>query len=414
MSKRRVVITGLGTVTCLGYEKETVWSSLVAGRTGIARISRFDTTGFDVTFGGEVKDFDPVKWLPAHEVKHHDLVAQFVIAAGDLCVKDAGIDFPKEDTTRIGVILGSGIGGIGEIETQHERLMKRGPSRVSPYLVPKLMMNAISGQLSIRYGLRGPNYVTASACASSAHALGAALRAIQYDEADAVLTGGSEAALTPLGLAGFCALRGLSTRNDQPERASRPFDKNRDGFVMGEGSGILLFEELEHAKKRGARMYAEVYGFGMSADAHHITAPAPDGEGAARAMNLALKDGALNPSDVDYVNAHGTSTPLNDVVETRAIKHVFGSHAKKLAISSSKSMIGHLLGASGAVELAITALSIERGTVHPTINYETPDPECDLDYVPNEARELAVRAAISNSLGFGGHNATIAVGRVRN
>jgi 3-oxoacyl-[acyl-carrier-protein] synthase II len=412
-SKRRVVITGLGTITCVGHEKDSVWSALVAGRTGIGPITRFDTAEFDVKFGGEVKAFDPTKWLPAHEVKHHDLVVQFAIAAGDLCVADSGIDFAKEDSARIGVILGSGIGGIGEIETQHERLMKRGPSRVSPYLVPKLMMNAISGQISIRYGLRGPNYVTASACASSAHALGAALRAIQYDEADMVVTGGSEAALTPLGLAGFCALRGLSTRNDAPERASRPFDKDRDGFVMGEGAGILLFEELGHAKKRGARIYAEVLGFGMSGDAHHITAPAPDGEGAARAMALALRDGGLQPTDVDYVNAHGTSTPLNDVIETRAIKHVFGPHAKKLAISSSKSMIGHLLGASGAVELAITAQSIERGMVHPTINYENPDPECDLDYVPNEARELSVRAAISNSLGFGGHNATLALGRLR-
>jgi 3-oxoacyl-[acyl-carrier-protein] synthase II len=413
MSKRRVVITGVGALTSLGSEKEEIWKALVSGKSGVSRISRFDTAGFDVTFGGEIKDFEPTRWLPDHEVKHHDLVAQFAIGSGDLCIADSGLDTKKTDLDRIGVILGSGIGGISEIETQHERLLKRGPSRVSPYLVPKLMMNAISGQISIRHGLKGPNFVTASACASGAHALGIAFKTIQFGDADAVVTGGAEAALTPLGLAGFCALKGLSTRNEEPERASRPFDRDRDGFVMGEGAGMLLFEELEHAKRRGARIYAEVLGFGMTADAHHITAPAPDGKGAARAMTLAIQDSGLELEAFDYVNAHGTSTLLNDSTETKAIKQVFGEHARKLAISSSKSMIGHLLGASGAVELVITALTIERGVVHPTINYETPDPECDLDYVPNEAREMRVRAALSNSLGFGGHNATIVIGRLR-
>ncbi len=412
MGKRRVVITGVGAITSIGSEKEEIWRNLVSGKNGVSAISRFDASAFDVNFGGEIKNFDPTKWLPAHEVRHHDPFTQYAIAAGDLCLSDSGIELAKEDVNRFGVILGSGIGGISEIETQHERLLKRGPSRVSPYLVPKLMMNAISGQLSIRHGLKGPNFVTASACASGAHALGMALKLVQIGDADLVMTGGSEAALTPLGLAGFCALKGLSTRKEQPERASRPFDRERDGFVMGEGAGMLIFEELEHARKRRAHVYAEVLGFGMTGDAHHITAPAPDGEGAARAMSLALRDAGLDPVNVDYVNAHGTSTPLNDAVETRAIKRVFGDHAKKLAISSSKSMIGHLLGASGAVELAFTALMVDRGIVHPTINYEFPDPECDLDYVPNEARELRVRAAISNSLGFGGHNATIAVGRL--
>lgn len=410
---KRVVITGIECITPGGIGIEETWDTLVCGRSGIQTLTRFDTSAFPVKFGGEVKNFDPQKWLSPADVKKYDLSALFVLAAAELAIESSNLDLDREDATRIGVIIGSGIGGINEIEVQHSRLLERGPGRVSPYFIPKLMMNALSGVVSIRYGFQGPNFVTASACASGAHAYGLAFKTIKYGEADIVFTGGGESALTPLGLAGFCALKSLSMRNDQPEKASRPFDLKRDGFVISEGAGVLIFEEHEHAKKRGAKIYAEVFGFGMTGDAHHITAPVPDGSGAARAMELALEEGKIPKESVAYINAHGTSTPLNDVMETRAIKRVFGSQAKKLAISSSKSMLGHLLGASGGVELAITALSVDRGIVHPTANYEYPDPECDLDYIPEGARDLNVEVALSNSFGFGGHNTSIAIGKCR-
>lgn len=409
--RRRVVVTGLGAVTCLGTDLESFWDSLVAGKSGVGNIERFDSSQFDVHFAGEIKGFDPSRWIPAHEARKHDLFSLYAIAACDDAIKDAGLEPAKEDPDRVGVVLGTGIGGINEMESQHQRLTERGPGKVSPFLIPKMMCNAMAGQLSIRHGFRGPSFVTGSACASGAHAIGLALRSIQFGEADVILTGGSESAITPLGLAGFCALKALSTRNDAPQRASRPFDKDRDGFVMGEGAGMLVFEELEHAKRRGARIYAEVLGFGQTSDAYHITAPSPGGEGAANAMRRALDDAKLPLDAVDYVNAHGTSTPLNDQIETTAIKAVFGPSAKRLAISSTKSMIGHLLGASGSVELVVTALSVQRGVAHPTINQETRDPACDLDYVPNSARDLRIRAALSNSLGFGGHNVSLAIGR---
>ncbi len=409
--RRRVVVTGLGAVTCLGSDLDTFWDSLVAGKSGVKNIERFDASQFDVHFAGEIKGFDASRWIPAHEARKHDLFSLYAIGACDDAIKDAGIEPSKENPDRVGVILGTGIGGINEMEAQFQRLSERGPGKVSPFLIPKMMCNAMAGQLSIRHGFRGPSFVTGSACASGAHAIGLAMRSIQFGEADLVVTGGSESAITPLGLAGFCALKALSTRNEAPERASRPFDKNRDGFVMGEGSGMLVFEELSRAKKRGARIYAEALGFGQTSDAYHITAPSPAGEGAANAMRRAIEDSGRPIDAFDYINAHGTSTPLNDLIETQAVKAVFGTGARRLAISSTKSMIGHLLGASGSVELVVTALSIHRGVAHPTINLETPDPECDLDYVPNEARELPIRVALSNSLGFGGHNVALAVGR---
>ncbi len=412
MQKRRVVITGVGVACSLGFRKDDVWDRLVAGTSGVSTIENFDTTDFAVHIGAEIKNFDPTQWMTPREAKGYDRFSQFGVAAAEECVQDSGIDFSKVDPYRVGVLIGTGIGGITEIETQHEKLVTRGPSRVSPFLVPKMMGNAVSGVISMRYGLQGINYVAMSACASGSNAIGAALRTIQFGDADVVVTGGSEAALGPLGLAGFCSARALSRRNDDPTKASRPFDKDRDGFVMSEGAGILMFEEYEHAKARGAHIYCEVCGSGMSGDAHHITAPHPEGVGAAKAMELALADGGIPIDEVDYVNAHGTSTELNDKIETSAIKRVFGDRAKKLAVSSTKSMIGHMLGASGGFESVAVALTIDRGVVHPTINYETPDPDCDLDYVPNTAREMPVRYAISNSFGFGGHNACIAFGKV--
>jgi 3-oxoacyl-[acyl-carrier-protein] synthase II len=335
------------------------------------------------------------------------------IAAALQAIEDAGLDFTKLNRERLGVIFGSGVGGFKEYEDQHNRLLEKGPSRISPFFIPKLMMNAVSAHISILYDLKGPNFTVASACASANHAMGTALRLIQYDDADMIITGGCEAPITPMGVAGFAALKALSTRNDAPEKASRPFDKNRDGFVIGEGGGALVFEELSHAQKRNARIYAEVLGFGMNADAHHITAPDPEGIGAANCMKLALKDANCPPEKVSYINAHGTSTQLNDLTETRAIKKLFGAYGKRIPVSSTKSMIGHLLGAAGGVELVATALSVKNNMVHPTINYETPDPECDLDYVPNKSRALEVNIALSNTFGFGGHNATIAVGKYR-
>ncbi|MER3416844.1 MAG: beta-ketoacyl-[acyl-carrier-protein] synthase II [Gemmataceae bacterium] len=407
MVPRRVVITGMGTVNPLSHNVAEFWQALCAGRSGIGPIDLFDPSPFKVHFGGQVRHFDPEKTIDARTSRRLDRFAQFALVATVEAVRDSGLDFSREDPRRIGVILGSGIGGLSEYEEQHTRLIKGGPGKISPFVIPKLMVNAAPGQISIYYGLRGPNMAVATACASAANAIGEALRCIQYGEADIMITGGSEAALTPMGLGGFIAARALSERNDAPHKASRPFDRDRDGFVLSEGCGILILEEAERARRRQARIYAELIGYGASADAYNITAPCPDGSGAAMAMEAALHDARCHPEDIDYINAHGTSTPLGDEAETKAIKQVFGSHARKLAVSSTKSMIGHLLGASGAVELIATAMTIHTGVVHPTINYENPDPACDLDYVPNEARQMRVRRAMSNSFGFGGHNACL-------
>jgi len=412
-SNRRVVITGLGAVTSLGIEKETFWKNLCEGRSGIRLITLFDPSEFPTQIGGEVKDFDPSPWIDKREQRRIDRFGQFAIVAGVHAVEDSGLDFSKVDRDRSGVVIGSGIGGLSEIETQHEILLTKGAKRVSPFLVPKLMVNAAAGLVSIRFGVRGPNTAVATACASGSHAVGDAFRVIQRDEADIMIAGGSEAALTPIGLAGFCSLKALSRRNKEPERASRPFDKERDGFVIGEGAGILILEELQHALGRGAHIYAEVRGYGMSSDAHHITAPDPTGRGAANAMLDAIQQAGLKPDDVTYVNAHGTSTAMNDEMETNATKLAFGDHARKLAISSTKSMIGHLLGGAGGVELVFTALTVERDIILPTINYENPDPSCDLDYVPNKARSCTVEVAMSNTFGFGGHNASVLLSKYR-
>jgi 3-oxoacyl-[acyl-carrier-protein] synthase II len=413
MTRRRVVITGLGTVNPLGWDVKGYWKALCAGKSGIGPIEQLDTSAFKVKFGGEVKNWTPDEFLDSKTTRRLDRFAQFALVASLAAVKDSGLDFSKEDAYRCGVILGSGIGGLNEFEEQHSRYREGGPGRISPFVIPKMIPNAAPGNISIHFGLCGPNTAVSTACASAANSISDALRAIQGDYADVMLTGGSEAAITPMGLGGFISARALSQRNDRPQEASRPFDKDRDGFVLSEGAGIIVLEELEHASKRGANIYAELLGCGNTADAHHITAPHPCGTGAAQAMRLALRDARLNPQDVQYVNAHGTSTELGDAAETTAIKDVFGEHARKLAISSTKSMIGHLLGASGGAELIATALSIQSGVLHPTINYHTPDPACDLDYVPNHARETRVRYAISNSFGFGGHNCCLVVGALR-
>jgi 3-oxoacyl-[acyl-carrier-protein] synthase II len=410
MTRRRVVITGMGTVNPLGSEVPEFWRSLCAGRSGISRIELFDTSDFKVHFGGEVKPFNPEVALDPKTARRLDRFAQFGQVAAIKAVKDSGLDLSKEDPFRCGVIIGSGIGGLMEFEEQHGRYYKGGPGKISPFVIPKMIANGASGNISIHFGLKGPNTAVATACASAGNAIGDALRAIQWDYADVMVTGGAEAAMTPMGLGGFISARALSTRNEEPQRASRPFDKDRDGFVLSEGAGVVVLEELERAKRRGATIMGEILGCGCTADAYNITAPHPEGEGAARAMELALQDARLNPDNIQYINAHGTSTPLGDEAETRAIKKVFGSHAHKLAISSTKSMIGHLLGASGGVELIATALTIRQGVIHPTINYETPDPGCDLDYVPNTARETRVKRAISNSFGFGGHNCCLVIG----
>ena len=413
MSRRRVVITGLGVVTSLGETADEMWDNLCAARSGISLITRWDAGKYPTRFGGECAKFDVTRYgIDAREAKRLDRFAQFGLAASVTAVKDAGIDFSKEDTARCGVIIGSGIGGIETLEEQKKILDTRGVSRVSPFTVPRLMVNAASGNVSIQFGIHGPNTAVATACATGSHAIGDGGRIIQYDLADIMIAGGSEAALCELGMASFCAARALSTRNDAPEKASRPFDRGRDGFVMAEGSGIVILEEYEHAKKRGARIYAELVGYGMSGDAWHITAPEEGGSGAAMAMKQAMKDAGVSASDVTYINAHGTSTPLGDIAETRAIKSTFGEHARKLAISSTKSHLGHLLGASGGVEAVITALSAHRHLVPPTINLDDPDPECDLDYVPHKARDLQIKYALSNSFGFGGHNACLLMKRL--
>jgi 3-oxoacyl-[acyl-carrier-protein] synthase II len=412
--KRRVVVTGLGVVTSISCGVDDLCDRLCAGESGVHPLRLFDSTDYKVKFAGDVYDWNVGDYIDRKEVKRLDRFTQFALVAGVDAVTDSGLDFAKEDSFRCGVILGSGIGGLQEIETQMERLLYKGPDRVSALTIPKLMLNAAGGNLSIRYGIRGPNYTVATACASATNAIGDAFKTIQYDDADVMITGGTEAAVTPMGLSGFQNMRALSTRNSDPSGASRPFDADRDGFVLAEGAGLLVLEELEHARARGAKIYAELLGFGASGDAGHITQPDDQGAGAARAMENALRDGRLNPEDLDYINAHGTSTPLGDKAETIALKTVFGEHAKSLRISSTKSQLGHTLGASGGIELLVTVKAIERGVIPPTINLETPDPDCDLDYTPNQARECDVRVAMSNSFGFGGHNASVVVGKLAN
>lgn len=412
MSKRRVVITGIGAVSSLGIGLDATWAGLLAGQSGAGPITRFDTTKHNCKFACDVWDWDAARFFPKTESKRIEKFSMFYLVAADEAMKASGLGMDQQDRTRAGCITGTGIGGIDEIEACKAMVLERGADRISPFFIPKIMANAMAGQAAIRFGLMGTCYVTSSACASSSHAIGLALRTIQYGEADIMLTGGAEAATTELGLGGFCALKAVSTRNDDPKRASRPFDRDRDGFVMGEGAAALVLEEYEHAKRRGAPILCEVLGYGSTDDAYHITAPNEDADGPSRAMAQALRDGGITPEQIQYVNAHGTSTQLNDKIETAAIKRVFGDHAKKLCVSSTKSMVGHLLGASGAIELAAAAMSIRTGNVHPTINYETPDPELDLDYVPNEARQQRVDYAISNSLGFGGHNTCLLIGRI--
>jgi 3-oxoacyl-[acyl-carrier-protein] synthase II len=409
---RRVVITGLGTVNSLSNDIPTFWDYLCAGRSGVSLIEQFDTSAFKVHFGGEVKNFIPENHLEGKVAKRLDRFSQFALVAAISAVKDSGIDFSQGDPFRYGVIIGSGIGGLNEFEEQFTRHTQQGPDRISPFVIPKMIANSAAGNVSIHFNLMGHNTVISTACASAAHALGDALHSIRGGFADAIVAGGSEAAITPMGLGGFIAARAVSHRNSDPSTASRPFDKDRDGFVLSEGAGIVVLEEYEHARKRGANIYAEILGCGNTADAYHITAPHPEGVGASKAVQFALADAKLNPDQVDYVNAHGTSTQLGDEAETKALKIVFKDHAKKIAVSSTKSMIGHTLGASGGIELIACALSIKHGVVHPTINFHTPDPKCDLDYVPNSARQMKVRYAVSNSFGFGGHNCCLALGAV--
>jgi 3-oxoacyl-[acyl-carrier-protein] synthase II len=412
---RRVVITGLGTINPLGLDIETSWNRVLAGENGVGLISRFDTSGHTAKIAAMV-DWNPDEHFPGPAKRKLDPFTMWALLASREAMRDAGLEgvheLPEDQRESFGTIVGTGIGGITGIEEQHDILKDKGARRVSPHFIPRIMANAVSGQVAIDQGLLGTAFTTSSACASSGHAMGMAWQSIKSGESNLVVTGGAESATTPLGLAGFCSAKALSTRNDDPGAACRPFDNDRDGFVMGEGCGILVFEELEHAKQRGARIYAEVKGFGSTDDAFHITAPKEDGRGPARAMGLALKTGGVNLDEVDYINAHGTSTAYNDSIESRAIRRAFGDHADKLCVSSTKSMVGHLLGASSALELVMTALSVHHGAVHPTRNYTTPDPDCDLDYVPGAARELGVRNALSNSLGFGGHNVSICIGQL--
>ena len=405
--KRRVVITGLGMISPLGIGNEPTWQGLIEGRSGIGPITKFDASAYACRIAGEVHGFNAEQWIEKKEVKKSDTFIHYAVAAAQMAVDDAKLELPKEDPDRVGVIIGSGIGGLPLIEEMHSKLMERGPSRISPFFIPGLIVNLAAGQISIRFNAQGPNSAPATACATGAHAIGDAFKVIQRDDADVMFAGGSEAVITPLAVGGFAAMRALSTRNDEPQRASRPWDLNRDGFVMGEGSGVLILEEREHAMARGAQIYAELTGYGMSSDAYHITSPAEDGSGMMRVMQRALKDAGLQPKDIQYINAHGTSTPVGDRIETLAIKKVFGEHAYKLPVSSTKSMTGHLLGAAGGLESAIAAMTVKHGIIPPTINYETPDPECDLDYVPNKARHQKVEHVMSNSFGFGGTNATL-------
>jgi 3-oxoacyl-[acyl-carrier-protein] synthase II len=408
-TERRVVVTGLGIVSPLGNDISTFWQNLVAGQCGVDKITAFDPSKFDTQIAAEVKNFDPLPAFPTpKEVRRADRFGQFGVYAGWKALQDSGLDLDKVDLDEVGAFFGSGIGGLRTVSDQHTILLERGPDRLSPFMIPMLILNMASGLFSIYYRLRGPNFATCSACATSSHAIGEAWRTIKMGDAQVIFAGGAEATVIPIGIGGFCAMKAMSTRNDDPRHASRPFDKERDGFVMGEGAGALVLEELEHAKKRGAKIYCEIVGYGNTADASHVTAPAPEGEGAARCMKMALRNSGLNPQDISYINAHGTSTPQGDIAETQAVKTVFGEHARKLAVSSTKGATGHMLGAAGAVEMAICAKAIETDTVPPTINQIVPDPECDLDYVPNTARQMKVNGVISNSFGFGGHNACIA------
>jgi 3-oxoacyl-[acyl-carrier-protein] synthase II len=403
----RVVVTGLGVISPVGTGKDAFWQNLIAGKSGIGPVTRFDVSDMPTKIAGEINDFDPGLYMDRKEARRMDRFAQFALAAAKLAVTDSKLDLEQEDRDRIGVVVGCGIGGVITFEEQKETLISKGPGRVSPFFVPMLISNMGAGHISINMKLQGPSNTVVTACASATNAVGEALRILQHGDVDVCLAGGTEAPLTPLAFAGFCSMRAMSTRNEEPTRASRPFDLDRDGFIMGEGAGILVLETLEHAKARDAHIYAEVVGYGSTCDAHHITSPAPGGTGAAKAMAIAIKDAGLTPADISYINAHGTSTDANDANESAAIKSVFGDSAKSVAISSTKSMTGHLMGAAGGVELIACAMAIEEGIVPPTINYETPDPVCDLDYVPNEARRMPVKAAMSNSLGFGGHNASV-------
>jgi len=404
---RRVVVTGIGLISPVGIGTQANWEALLAGRTGIGRITRFDPSDFSTQIAGEVKNFDPLEFIEKRDVKKMDIFIQFAVAASQFAMDDSGLPVTADNSRRVGVYIASGIGGFTTIEREHKALLEGGPRRISPFFIPSAIINLAAGQVSIRFGAKGPNSATCTACSASAHAVGDAFEIIKRGAADAMIVGGSEAAITPMGVGGFGALRALSTRNDEPARASRPFDKNRDGFIIGEGAGVIVLEELELARRRGARIYAELVGYGMSADAYHITAPSDGGEGAVRVMQLALDEAGVPPSQVDYINAHGTSTEYNDKIETAAIKTCFGEQARKLAVSSTKSMTGHLLGAAGGLEASITALAVHHQTLPPTINQDEPDPDCDLDYVPWKCRAARVRYALSNSFGFGGTNAAL-------
>ncbi len=407
MSRRRVVVTGLGIVSPVGIGVGEAWGNVIAGKSGIARITRFDAGNFSTQIAGEVKNFEVAKWLAPKEARRFDTFIHYGLAAGIDALKDSGLDLEKEAREQIGVCIGSGIGGLPLIETTHDAYLAGGPRKISPFFVPGTIINMSSGQLSIMYGLKGPNIAVVSACTTANHSIGEAGRLIEYGDADVMVAGGAESCVSALGVGGFCAARALSARNDAPEQASRPWDKDRDGFVLGEGAGVLVLEEYEHAKKRGARIYCELAGYGLSADAHHITAPVEDGEGAARCMTNALRNGGVNVDEVDYVNAHGTSTPLGDIAETTAVKRCFGDAAKKLAVSSTKSMTGHLLGAAGGIEAVFSAMAVNEQIAPPTINLVNQDPQCDLDYIPNTARKMSIKVAISNSFGFGGTNGTL-------
>ncbi|MBT3913733.1 MAG: beta-ketoacyl-ACP synthase II [Verrucomicrobia bacterium] len=407
-TRKRVVITGLGVITPLGQGIGAFWENLLAGQCGIGPVTAYDTEGYACAIAGEVKDFDPTPAFPSpKEVRRTDRFTQFAMVAGWEAINDSGLDLDTADRDRIGAFIGSGIGGLGTMEKQHKTLLDRGPGRVSPFFIPMMILNMASGMFSLYNGLRGPNIATCSACATASHAIGEAWRTLVMDDADVMLAGGTEAAVNPIAMSGFDSMKAMSRRNDDPQHASRPFDADRDGFVMGEGSGVVVLETLEHAKARGARIYCEIAGYGNTADAHHMTSPAPGGEGGARAMRAALASGGLNPEDISYINAHGTSTPQGDVCETQAIKTVFGDHACRLAVSSTKGATGHMLGAAGSVEMAVCCKALETNIVPQTINYDTPDPDCDLDYVPNKPREMEVNAIANNSFGFGGHNACL-------
>jgi 3-oxoacyl-[acyl-carrier-protein] synthase II len=409
--RRRVVITGVGVVSPLGLDAPSTWSALVEGKSGIGPITKFDVSAYSCRIGGEVRGFVPENYIDRKEVKKMDSFIQFAIAASTEALKDSGLKIDADNGERVGVYIGSGIGGMPLFEETHKALLDKGPRKISPFFIPGMIINLAAGHVSILFGAKGPNLACATACATGNHAIGEAMRLIREDYADAMIAGGTDATIVPLAVGGFCAMKALSTRNDEPERASRPFDADRDGFVIGEGAGVLVLEEREHALARGATIYAELAGYGLSGDAYHISAPSPNGEGAARAMRGALRDAKVEAHEIDYINAHGTSTPVGDTIETLAVKSVFGSHAPKLAFASTKSMTGHLLGAAGGLESAITSLAVRHGIVPPTINYETPDPSCDLDCVPNIARRMPIRAALNNSFGFGGTNASLLMTR---